>query len=71
MEAKKIVIKQLFDRRFSAGDIFYQLKFFGINTLFIYRTINQFLDTNSCKNRIWPGRRRSAHTEDCTKRICE
>ena len=69
MEAKKIVIKQLLDRGFSAGEIFQQLKCLGINKLFTYKTINRLLETNSCKNRARSNHHRLAHTKEHLKRI--
>ena len=67
MKAKRIMVEQLFDRGFSTGEIFQQVKCLGINKLFMYRTINQLLETNSCKNIAQPGHRRSAHTKECIK----
>ena len=69
MEAKKIMVKPLFDRGFSAGEIFKQLKCLGMNKLFIYWTINWLLETNSCKNRARPGHHRSARTKERIKKF--
>ena len=69
MKAKRIMVEQLFDRGFSTGEIFQQVKCLGINKLFMYRTINQLLETNSCKNTAWAGRRRSARIKERIKRI--
>lgn len=71
MEAKRLMVKQLFDRGFSAGKIFMQLKTLGFNRTFIYRTINRLLDTNSCKDRPRSGRPRTVRTKKCIKRIRE
>ena len=51
METKKIMVKQLFDRGFSAGETFKQLKCLEINKVFMHRTINRLLKINSNKDR--------------------
>ena len=70
MEAKKILVKQLFHRGFYADEIFNQLKCLGVNNVFIYRTINRLLDTNSCKDRAWPGCLCSDHTKEFITKNC-
>ena len=59
------------DHGFSAFEIFKLLKCLGINNVFIYRSINQLLETNSCKNTARAGCPRSACTKEQLKRIPE
>ena len=71
METKRIAVKQLFNRGFSAGEIFKQLKCLGIYKVFICLTINRLFETNSCKDIALPGRHRSTRTKEHIKRIRE
>ena len=63
--------KQLFDRGFSAGILFKQLKCLGLNWLFMYRTIHWLLDSISSKDRPRSGYPHSVHTKEGIKRIQE
>ena len=65
------MLKQLFDRGFAAGEICKQIKCLGIKKIFIYRTINWLLVTNSCKDGAWPACPHLARTKEYIKRICE
>ena len=71
MEAKKTIVKQLFDHGFSAGEIFKQLKCLGINKVFIHKIIIWLLETNSFKDRARPGCSCLACTKEHIKRIHE
>ena len=67
MEAKSLMVKQLFDRGFPAGKIFKQLKCLSLNKTFI--SIYGLFDINSYKDRLRSGRPRSLRTKERNKRI--
>ena len=71
IKAKRLSVKQLFDRRFSADKIYKQVKYISFSRIFIHRIMHQLLDTNTYKVRSGFVRARSVRTKEHIKRIHE